>query len=235
LGNYAAGAASFAAGYRARTAAAATGSFVWSDGNEAVSWSWTPNEFVARATGGFWLITGIDSSGTITSGAHLASGSGQWSQLSDRSVKTAFAPVDGREVLARVAELPIETWQYVLQDGDVRHMGPMAQDFYAAFGLGEDERYIGTLDADGVALAAIQGLYQQNQALEAENDELSARVDDLETRLEALEHEFDTAPETAATTGASASTLRSPLLPGAGMLVAAVVVVWGVRRKGDER
>ncbi len=56
----------------------------------------------------------------------------------------------------------------------------MAQDFYAAFGVGEDNTHITTIDADGVALAAIQGLYEENQ-------ELKAKVDDLEARLSALE------------------------------------------------
>jgi DNA-binding transcriptional MerR regulator len=70
----------------------------------------------------------------------------------------------------------------------------MAGDFYAAFGLGEDPRYIGTLDADGVSLAAIQGLYQlaQEQAtlieqFEAENAAQQAQIDDLQARLAALE------------------------------------------------
>ena len=222
-GNIAAGAHSFAAGRRAKVDTDAHGSFVWSDNNDLDTWSWNPNEFVARATGGFWLITGIDGTGTITSGAHLASGSGEWSQLSDRSVKTAFAPVDGREVLARVAELPIETWQYVLQDGDIRHMGPMAQDFHAAFGLGEDERYIGTLDADGVALAAIQGLYDVSQdqagrieALEAENATQQAQIDDLEARLAALEKRR----------GDPASSPSR--LPGAWLLLGGLVLVAGV-------
>ncbi len=70
----------------------------------------------------------------------------------------------------------------------------MAQDFYAAFGLGEDERYIGTLDADGVALAAIQDLYAINQEqtevienLKAENSRLKAELDSVDYRLDALE------------------------------------------------
>jgi hypothetical protein len=186
VGNVAEGAHSFAAGRRAKTAAGAAGSFVWSDSNDFDTWSWNPNEFVARATGGFWLITGIDGSGNIVSGAHLTAGSGQWSQLSDRSAKTAFAPVDGREVVARLAQVPIETWSYTSQAESIRHMGPMAQDFRAAFGLGEDERYIGSIDADGVALAAIQGLYQLSQEQEVQIATLQARVDDLEARIGAL-------------------------------------------------
>jgi trimeric autotransporter adhesin len=179
--NTAGGYGSFASGHRAKTNSAAAGSFVWSDSNDFDLWSWNPNEFVARATGGFWFISGIDGSGNITSGAHLVSGANQWSQLSDRNSKTAFQNVDAKNIAAAVAGLPIQSWQYKSQDASIRHIGPMAQDFSAAFGLGEDEHYIGTLDADGVALAAIQGLYQLNQEQAAEIQSLKARLSGLES------------------------------------------------------
>ena len=93
---------------------------------------------------------------------------------SDRNLKEGFAPIDPRAILARVATLPIETWSY---KGDTaRHLGPMAQDFAAAFGLGVDDRHIFPLDAGGVALAAIQGLHALVQAQDA--------------RLQALEREL---------------------------------------------
>src|SRR5574341_2224208 len=66
-----------------------------------------------------------------------------------------FAKVDGREILARVSALPIQTWNYQTQEASIRHIGPMAQDFYAAFGLGDDNLHISTIDADGIALASI--------------------------------------------------------------------------------
>ena len=95
---------------------------------------------------------------------------------SDRNLKEAFAPVDPRAVLARVAALPIETWSY--KGETARHLGPMAQDFVAAFGLGADDRHIFPLDAGGVALAAIQGLHAlvraQDARLRALEDELAA-------------------------------------------------------------
>jgi hypothetical protein len=185
--NSAAGDYSFAAGYRAKTKPAAQGAFVWSDSNEYDTIAWGPNEFVARATGGFWLISGLTAEGLIGSGAHLPAGSNQWVWASSRDAKTAFAPVDGRDVAARLARLPIETWSYKTQPDTIRHMGPMAQDFYAAFGLGEDEAYIGTLDANGVALAAIQGLYQLSQEQATRIGELEAQNASLEARLAALE------------------------------------------------
>ena len=99
---------------------------------------------------------------------------------SDRNLKEGFAPIDPRAILARVATLPIETWSY---KGDpARHLGPMAQDFGAAFGLGADDRHIFPLDAGGVALAAIQGLHALVQAQ-------GARLQALERELRALRRE----------------------------------------------
>jgi hypothetical protein len=95
---------------------------------------------------------------------------------SDRNVKDAFEAVDPRRVLAAVLTLPIERWSY--RGEAARHLGPMAQDFAAAFGLGEDDRHIFPLDAGGVALAAIQGLHglvqMQGARLEALERELAA-------------------------------------------------------------
>jgi hypothetical protein len=89
------------------------------------------------------------------------------------------APAD---VLEKVAALPISTWRF-RQQTDTRHIGPMAQDFYAAFGVGTDDRHIATVDADGVALAAIQGL---NQKMEAENAVLKQEVAELKRLVQQL-------------------------------------------------
>ena len=90
---------------------------------------------------------------------------GALSEMSDVNRKENFGAVDGADVLARLAEVPVTTWNY---KGDaVKHVGPMAQDFHAAFEVGEDERHIASLDANGVALAAIQELYREVQAQKA--------------------------------------------------------------------
>ena len=99
---------------------------------------------------------------------------------SDRNVKERFDAIDSRAVLAAVARLPIERWSY--KGEAVRHLGPMAQDFAAAFGLGADDRHIFPLDAAGVALAAIQEL----QALARAQ---ASRLDTLERELTALRSE----------------------------------------------
>ncbi|MBN1889354.1 MAG: tail fiber domain-containing protein [Thermoflexales bacterium] len=175
--NSAQGMYSFAAGRRAK--ANHDGAFVWGDGTDAEVASTAPNQFVVRASGGITLY----SSGDLSSGTALPSGSGSWATLSDRAAKANLEPVDGTAVLETVARLPISTWNYKSQAERVRHMGPMAQDFYAAFGLGESERYISSVDADGVALAAIQGLHTRIETLEADNAELRARLDALEAKV----------------------------------------------------
>ena len=145
-----------------------------------------PNQVKFRGIGGFWFFTGGASDVTYT-GAHLAPGSGSWTVWSDRDGKHRVSPVEPGEVLERVAALPIATWSWKTQDESVRHMGPMAQDFHAAFGLGESERGISTVDAQGVALAAIQGL---NVKLESEVASLRAQASERNAELSRLEREL---------------------------------------------
>jgi len=102
---------------------------------------------------------------------------------SDRNVKKDIAPVDTQAILDKVARLPISTWTYLEEPAGVRHLGPMAQDFHASFGLGNDDRTYSSVDAHGVALAAIQALERvvaaqekRIQALERENRRLEGRA-----------------------------------------------------------
>ena len=175
-GNSVTGPYSFAAGKSAT--ASGFGSFVWSDGNAATA-STGDHQFIVRCTGGATFYT---ANGTST-GVTLSAGGGSWSNLSDRNAKENFTPVDARGVLEKVAEMPITTWNYKAQEGSTRHIGPMAQDFYAAFGVGEDERHITTVDEDGVALAAIQGLNMKLQEKDAEIQALKGRLDKLESAM----------------------------------------------------
>ena len=116
---------------------------------------------------------------------------GTFVQGSDRGIKENFATVNPKSILAKVASLPISLWNYKADDNKTQHVGPMAQDFAAAFGVGENDTTISTVDADGVALAAIQGL---NAKLEAElqqsrdqNAQMQDQLEHLATRLAALE------------------------------------------------
>jgi hypothetical protein len=100
---------------------------------------------------------------------------------SDRNLKRDFVPVDGERILNSLADLPITTWRYKTESADARHIGPMAQDFKAKFGVGTDDKHIFQVDADGVALAAIKTLNDRVNRLSAENAELRREV----TRLQA--------------------------------------------------
>ncbi len=125
----------------------------------------------------------------VSNGAYLSSG-GVWTNTSDRKVKFAVTTVDRQAVLERLASVEVSEWSYLVEGEGVRHMGPMAQDFYAAFELGYDERSIPTVDADGVALVAIQALHERNAALVDENARLSREVEELDERLRRLEALF---------------------------------------------
>ena len=106
--------------------------------------------------------------------------------MSDRNAKENFESVNGLEVLDAVTAMPIETWNYKSQDAEIRHIGPMAQDFYAAFSLGQGDTTINTVDADGVALAAVQSLYRIVQEKDAQIAALSERLERLEAALAPL-------------------------------------------------
>ncbi|MBC7528464.1 MAG: tail fiber domain-containing protein [Chthonomonadaceae bacterium] len=172
--NTASGDYSFAAGSNAK--AKHSGAFVWADSGNADFLSTTINQFNVRASGGVRLFT----NSALTSGVTLLAGDSSWNSVSDRNAKTNFHSVDGLEVLERLCAMPVTTWHYKANT-DIRHMGVMAQDFHAAFGgLGMDDKHISTVDADGVAFAAIQGL----------NRKLEAKVQTLEARLAAIEKIF---------------------------------------------
>jgi type VI secretion system secreted protein VgrG len=106
--------------------------------------------------------------------------------LSDRAAKENFTEISPKEVLDKVAALPLSRWNYKEDKGSA-HIGPMAQDFRAAFNLGRDDKHIATVDEEGVALAAIQGLNQKLGEKEAEIAALKQKNDSLETRLDKLE------------------------------------------------
>lgn len=114
-------------------------------------------------------------------GVATLSNGGTWTNASSRSYKTGFGDVDPQVILDRLVALPISTWTY-RGSNEGTHLGPMAEDFKAAFDLAGDGKSIATVDADGVALAAIQGL---NQKLEADNAALRAELVELRALIEA--------------------------------------------------
>jgi hypothetical protein len=186
LQNSASGNFSVAIGKNARTANR-QGSIVLGDGCAGFSsdsvYPTANNQFIARGCGGVKIFTNQG----LTAGVELASGGSSWSAVSDRNRKENFLAVDGEDLLARLRGVPVTTWNYKAQDRGIRHLGPMAQDFSAAFGLGESNLLINTLDIDGVNLAGVQAVAARTDALRSENQALRARVSDLEARLARLE------------------------------------------------
>jgi hypothetical protein len=169
--NLASGNYSFAAGRQAQ--AYGNGSWVWGDATDDTVGSWNNNEFVVRASGGIYLYTNA----AKTSGMKLTAGSSSWAGVSDSTRKRNIRLVDTRSILEKVTALPIKQWSYKAQDPAVEHVGPMAQDFWNQFHLGDDSLSISTIDPDGIALAAIQELQKQNVALQK-------RVEQLEHQLQ---------------------------------------------------
>jgi len=186
------------------------GAFVWADStfaNFKSDQSGTGSSptgqdtFHVRATGGIRLVTGLDSNNDPDAGVYLSGGGSSWQTVSARSAKHDVTPVDPGEVLEKVTDIEVSTWAYDANPG-VTRMGPMAGEFHDAFGLGDDPETI----ADGVALAAIQGLSSQledarediedkDARIEELADDLAAkdaRIEDLEERLAALETQVGT-------------------------------------------
>jgi hypothetical protein len=110
-----------------------------------------------------------------------------WVNGSDRNSKEAFTAINPRTVLEKVSALPITEWQYKVETDGTRHLGPVAQDFHTAFGLnGADDKHIATVDEEGVALAAIQGLNQKLDEKEAEIQALKQSVSELKQLVQSL-------------------------------------------------
>jgi hypothetical protein len=173
---------SMAFGYRADTNGH-TGAKVFSDASTTTPLEASANnQFLVRAAGGYRFRTNA----TLTTGCDLPAGSGVFSCASDRNLKDGFEPVDGEDILRRLAAMPIERWSYKSEPG-VRHLGPVAQDFKAAFDLGVDDVSIGHLDEAGVSLRAIQALEVRTRELReqaADIDRLKADVAELRRLLQ---------------------------------------------------
>jgi len=132
--------------------------------------------------------------------------SGVLTEASSALVKENRVDVDAGSVLQALRSIPIQTWNYTWDADAVRHMGPMAQDVYAAFGLGIGEEHLAPLDVNGIALASIQALADRLDAqseenaslrddvaaLKARNDRLAERVARLEAAVQQMLNEKTT-------------------------------------------
>jgi hypothetical protein len=170
----------FAAGRRAK--AIHVGSFVWADSQDADFSSSTSNQVSFRCLGGVRFTSGAGGASQTVS---WTPGSAAWSFTSDRETKEGLAPVNSRQILEKVARLPIREWNY--KGYTQRHIGPMAQDFHGAFRLNDNDTSLNTADLHGVTLSAVQGLHQIVTEQQTELVAKDRRIRVLEKRLADLE------------------------------------------------
>ena len=157
-----------------------TGRLRFNDGDEWNFGGGAGNTFFMSDLGDADVEVLVDGSGDMTIGGTLT-------ENSDVNKKENFSAIDPQEILSKVVALPITTWNYKDNPPKIRHLGPMAQDFFGAFGLGATDTGISTRNVAGVALGAIQGLNAEIETLEAQNAALEAQNADLAARLAALE------------------------------------------------
>ena len=173
---------------------------VTSDGEVSISGALNAGRLEVFGPGGITRIDGVaniiygDLETRVEGGPLVVQGAVEalsFNTVSDRNRKENFEAVNGTEVLEKVTNLPVSTWNFIADEDSARHLGPTAQDFHAAFGLGEHETHISTVDVSGVAIAAIQGLDGKVDATRAEllqsNAALLEMVQALQARLETLE------------------------------------------------
>jgi hypothetical protein len=139
------------------------------------------SDFANNAGGGTRLMR-LGSGGDLTVTGQMSATN--FNQTSDRHAKANFSSVNSRVILSRLASIPIQTWSYKSEETEVRHIGPTAQDFRAAFNLGTDDKHISTVDADGVTMAAIQGLYQIVQEKDRQIEQQSSQIETLTRKVE---------------------------------------------------
>jgi hypothetical protein len=126
-----------------------------------------------------------------SSGARLTA-AGDWTNASDRNLKENFSKVDGEELLEKIEELPISRWNYKVDSDNVTHIGPTAQDFKAAFGVGANDKTISTIDPSGIALAAIKALNCKMRELDAKTNEIAQLKAELDAIKAMLQKQADT-------------------------------------------
>jgi hypothetical protein len=186
LGSNTTGAANTAIGRSALTSNT-TGNFNTAIGLRAdVS---APNLTNATAIGASAVVNASNKVRIGNAGVTVIEGNVPFTATSDKNQKEHFKPVDGEEVLNKIRQIPVQSWNYIRQNpSDFRHYGPVAQDFFAAFG----HDGIGTIgtpttinagDMAGILMAAIKGLEKRT----AELKEKEGKIAELEARLKTLE------------------------------------------------
>ena len=172
-----------------------TGSFIFGDSYYAIPSTTNDanNQMMMRFSGGYKLF----SNSTATVGVRVLPGGNSWSTISDKRKKEKFAPVNGEAFLKKIAQFQLVSWNYKGQDAkSYRHYGPMAQEFYAAFGkdkygtIGNDTT-INQADFDGINLIAIQALEKRTTDLKNQNEKLQKENAQLKDTIAQLQNAFN--------------------------------------------
>jgi len=131
--------------------------------------------------------TAISSSGPDEVRSQMPIYAPSFNTTSARARKTAVEPVDPGAVLSGVESLSVSTWEFERDEDDTRHVGPMAGEFNETFEVGDGDGHISSVDADGVALAAIQGLSDGLDEREDRLDDLAGEFDGLDDHRQRVE------------------------------------------------
>ena len=165
------------------------GSFITGDNSATPFTQSGTNRYYARFANGYYLYTNDG----FTIGALLGAGANSWAAISDSTKKENFKSVDGEDFLNKINQFKLTSWNYKGQDpNQFRHYGPMAQDFYAAFGndgigtIGNDTT-LASADFDGINFIAIQALEKRTTELKSENDKLKSELEFLKSKMAQFE------------------------------------------------
>jgi len=185
---YATGIYSIAMGSGANTNGRDGSMVVGDDAYFQTAYSSADNQLTMRFIGGYRLWSSYPDS---TAGVYMRHGQSGWSNYCDRNKKENFIPVDGELILSKIKNIPISEWNYKKTDVNERYVGPMAQDFYAAFHLnGTDSLGINSISMDGINMAAVQALEKRTSSLTAHVAQLQKQNEELIAENMKLKNEF---------------------------------------------
>ena len=171
---YATGIYSIAIGSGANTNGRDGSMVVGDDTYFQTAYSSADNQLTMRFSGGYRLWSSYPDS---TAGVYMRHGQSGWSNYCDRNKKENFIPVDGEWILSKIRNIPISKWNYKKTDVNDKYIGPMAQDFHAAFQLnGTDSLGINSISIDGINMAGVQALEKRTRLMKEENDKSNNRI-----------------------------------------------------------
>jgi hypothetical protein len=143
------------------------------------------NQITMRFTGGYRFWThAIDS----ICGVYMRGGTSGWTNYCNRNIKENFEKINLEELLTRIKNIPVTKWNYKSGDPTIKYIGPVAQDFYAAFQLGgTDSLGINSINIDGVNMAGVQALINRTDELKSNQVKLSEDMEILKEAFKKIE------------------------------------------------